>query len=82
LLITDDTISVHDNGNGNGNGNGNDNDNDNISNNNDDEFYFVRDLWNHRDMGAFRSSVTISVGSHDAAFLLIEKRKDKVSAIA
>ncbi|MGK3737700.1 MAG: hypothetical protein ACI8RD_003673 [Bacillariaceae sp.] len=80
MLITDDTISVHDNGNG--NGNDNDNDNDNISNNNDDEFYFVRDLWNHRDMGAFRSSVTISVGSHDAAFLLIEKRKDKVSAIA
>ena len=33
-------------------------------------------------MGAFQSSVTMSVGSHDAAFLLIEKRKGTVSAIA
>jgi hypothetical protein len=67
--LADDTSSVHDIG------------NDNNNNNNDDEYYLVRDIWNHRDMGAFRSSVTISVGCHDAVFLLIEKRKDMVSAI-
>jgi hypothetical protein len=70
--LADDTSSVHDNGNANNNNN----------NYNDDEYHLVRDIWNHRDMGAFRSSVTISVGSHDVAFLPIEKRKDVVSAIA
>ena len=68
--LADGTSSVHDNG------------NDNNNDNNDDEYYLVRDMWNHRDMGAFQSSVTMSVGSHDAAFLLIEKRKGTVSAIA
>ena len=32
----------------------------------------VRDIWNHKDLGAFDGSVGVLVGSHDAAFLVIQ----------
>ena len=31
----------------------------------------VRDIWNHKDLGTFKDSWTTSVGSHDAAFVVL-----------
>lgn len=31
----------------------------------------VRDIWNHKDMGSFTDSYSVSVESHDAAFLVV-----------
>lgn len=35
--------------------------------------YLVRDIWNHVGLGRFRDSWTVSVESHDAAFIVLEK---------
>ena len=31
----------------------------------------VRDIWNHKNLGAFKGSYEVSVDSHDAAFLVV-----------
>lgn len=36
--------------------------------------YLVRDLWSHTDLGVFQDSVSVSVESHDASFLLVTKQ--------
>ena len=47
-----------------------------------EEEYSVRDLWAHENMGAFQNSVSVSVKSHDASFLLIEKKDSPGTKIA
>jgi hypothetical protein len=47
-----------------------------------DSTYLVRDLWAHESMGAFEKSVSVAVKSHDASFLLIEKKNFVRTGIA
>lgn len=35
-------------------------------------WYHVRDIWKHQDIGVFEGCWTVSIGSHDAAFVLLE----------
>ena len=43
--------------------------------------YLARDMWAHEHMGAFQNSISVSVKSHDASFLLIEKSDDSLGII-
>lgn len=49
--------------------------------NNDDDECFVRDLWNHIDIGFEKESLKAKVDSHDAAFFLLTKSKEKIPSI-
>lgn len=44
--------------------------------------YSVRDLWAHENRGNFKTSIGVSVNSHDASFFLIEKKGSSVARIA
>jgi len=34
--------------------------------------YYVRGVWNHKDIGVYEDSCAVAVDSHDAAFLVLK----------